>query len=123
MRKKFCLFLFVWLAFLKLSDAEFQDLLTGFNPFAFALLENHYMANRCFLKEGQLLDNAIRMAAIPAVIVNGRYDAICPPITAYKLHQKMPLSKLVIVPDAGHSAGEPGITAALVKAMRNFEKN
>jgi proline iminopeptidase len=55
------------------------------------------------------------------IMVNGRYDIICPPITAYKLHQKLPNSKLWIIEGAGHSASEPGIEAALVKAIKEFE--
>ena len=79
------------------------------------------MANNCFLKEGQLLDNASRLENIPMIIVNGHYDTICPPITAYKLHQKLPKSRLIIVERAGHSVSEPGITAALLDAMKSFE--
>lgn len=109
------------LAFLSLADEEIEKWLAGYNPFAFALLENHYMANRCFLAEGQLLKNAGRFAAIPTVIVNGRYDVICPPDTAYQLHAKLPKSKLVIVDASGHSASEPGIQAALLQATREFE--
>ena len=78
------------------------------------------MANRCFLQEGQLLKNAGRIAAIPTVIVNGRYDVICPPHTAYRLHAKLPKSKLVIVDASGHSSSEPGIRAALLQAVREF---
>ena len=95
------------LAFLNLPDEAIEKWLVGYNPFAFALLENHYMANRCFLQEGQLLKNAGRIADIPTVIVNGRYDVICPPYTAYRLHAKLPKSKLVIVDASGHSSSEP----------------
>jgi proline iminopeptidase len=62
-----------------------------------------------------------RLAGIPVIIINGRYDMICPPATAYELHRRLAKSTLVIVPDAGHWAGEPGIEAELVKAMRRFE--
>jgi proline iminopeptidase len=110
------------LAFLNLPDEAIGKWLAGFNPYAFALLENHYMANRCFLREGQLLKNAGRIAAIPTVIVNGRYDVICPPCTAYRLHAKLPKSKLVIVDASGHSSSEPGIQAALLQAVRDFER-
>jgi proline iminopeptidase len=109
------------LAFLTIADDDIDKWLQGYNPFAFALLESHYMANRCFLKEGQLLNDAGRIAAIPAVIVNGRYDVICPPHTAYRLHAKLPKSKLVIVDASGHSSSEPGIRAALLQAVREFE--
>jgi proline iminopeptidase len=111
------------LAFLSLPDEAIDKWLAGYNPYAFAVLENHYMANRCFLQEGQLLKDAGRIAAIPAVIVNGRYDVICPPYIAYQLHAKLPKSKLVIVDASGHSSSEPGIRAALLQAVREFEKN
>jgi len=109
------------LAFLNLPDEKIEKWLAGFNPYAFALLENHYMANRCFLKEGQLLDNAGRIAAVPAVIINGRYDVICPPYTAYRLHGKMAKSRLVIVDASGHSTSEAGIQEALLRAVWEFE--
>jgi len=89
--------------------------------FGFSLIENYYMANQCFLNEGQLLENADKLTNIPTIIVNGRYDVICPPITAYKLHKKLPKSKLWIIEAVGHSASEPGIEAALVKAVKEFE--
>ena len=86
-----------------------------------ALLENYYMANACFFEEGQLINNAGRIKDIPTVIVNGRYDMICPPITAYRLHQMLPLSRLEIVEKAGHSLSEKGIELALLRAMKTFE--
>jgi proline iminopeptidase len=95
--------------------------LREYNPYAIALLENYFMANGCFLEEGRLLKNAGTLADIPVVIVNGRYDMICPPNVAYNLHRLLPKSTLVIVPDAGHSATEPGIQAELVMAVRRFE--
>jgi len=86
-----------------------------------ALIENHYMANRCFLEEGQLRRNISKLKGIPAVFVNGRYDMICPPGTAYALHKALPGSRLVIVEASGHSQQEPGIEKALLAAMRDFE--
>lgn len=109
------------IAFLEISDEKINGVLEKWHPYAMALIENYYMANHCFLKEGQLLDQAGKLADIPMTIINGRYDLICPPITAYKLHKKLPRSSLIIVERAGHSATEPGIVAELVKAMRAFE--
>lgn len=109
------------LAFLNMPDQRLEMLLKRWPFFAFSLIENYYMANQCFLPEGQLLENAEKLIDIPMIIVNGRYDVICPPITAYKLHQKLPKSKLWIIEGAGHSASEPGIEAALVKAVKEFE--
>jgi proline iminopeptidase len=117
----------VWLryeggiALLRKSDEMIEGFLRRYDPYGMALIENFYMANGCFLEEGQLLKNAGRLAEIPMVIVNGRYDMICPPVTAYELHRLLPKSTLVVVPDAGHAASEPGTQAELVKAMRRFE--
>jgi proline iminopeptidase len=86
-----------------------------------ALLENHYMANGCFFEEGQLLENADLIKNIPTVIVNGRYDMICPPLNAYRLHQRLSNSRLVIVEEAGHSMSEKNIEIALLQAMTTFE--
>jgi proline iminopeptidase len=85
------------------------------------LFENYYMANHCFLKEGQLLKDVDRINAIPIIMVNGRYDMICPPVTAYRLHHMLPKSKLVIAERAGHWMGEKTIEEALLKAMKEFE--
>jgi proline iminopeptidase len=110
-------------AFLTRSDEEVEKSFTdGWDPTAFSRIENHYMANGCFLEEGQLLRDVGKIKNIPTIIVNGRYDVICPPRTAYALHKALPRSKLWIVEAAGHSGGEPGITAALVRAVREFEK-
>jgi proline iminopeptidase len=109
------------LSSLNLSDEELQRIMSHFNPTAFGVLENYYMANKCFLEEGQLFRDAEKIKDIPVVIVNGRYDMICPPITAYRLHQKLPNSKLVIAEGAGHWMGEPPIEKALLRAMRDFE--
>jgi proline iminopeptidase len=109
------------IALLKKSDEMIEAFLREYNPYAVAVMENHYMASGCFLEEGQLLKNASRLADIPAVIINGRYDMICPPAAAYELHRRLPKSTLVIVSDAGHAAFEPGTQAELVKAMRRFE--
>jgi proline iminopeptidase len=89
--------------------------------YAFALFENYYMTNGCFLEEGQLLRNADRLKDIPITLVNGRYDMICPPVTAYRLHKKLPRSKLVIVEGAGHWMGDPPIQQAMLVAMRELE--
>ena len=103
------------------TDAYLDEVFKDWDPFDFSLIENHYMAAGCFLEEGQLLRNAGKMASIPTVIVQGRYDLICPPITAYKLHKVLPKSRLIMVEDAGHSGGEPGIRSALIEATRSLE--
>jgi proline iminopeptidase len=106
---------------LEISDDEVEKELNSFNPLAFGLIENYYMANRCFLEEGQLMNNANRLDDIPIVLVNGRYDLICPPITAYNLHKKLPKSQLIIAESSGHWMGEKPIEKELLKAMRKFE--
>ncbi len=98
-------------------DAIFED----FDPQAFSALENYYMSNNCFLEEGQLFRDADKLRDIPLVMVNGRYDMACPPITAYELHQKLPKSKMVFAEGSGHWLGEPAVQSALLAAMRDFE--
>jgi proline iminopeptidase len=109
------------MAALNIPDRVVDDIFKEWNPYDFALLENYYMANNCFLEEGELLNNAHRIEYIPAVIVNGRYDVICPPITAYKLHKKLPKSELIIVERAGHSASAEPLRSYLVNAAKKFE--
>ena len=72
------------------------------------------------LEEGQLIADAPTLAGIPGVIVQGRYDVVCPAVSAWELHQAWPGSELVMVPDAGHSLEEPGILEALVAATDRF---
>ncbi|WP_323987797.1 prolyl aminopeptidase [Microbacterium plantarum] len=91
---------------------------------AFARIENHYFLNGGWLREGQLIEDAAsgRLRGIPGVIVQGRYDACTPPMTAWDLHRAWPEAEFVMVDDAGHSAGEPGIAAALVAATDRFAR-
>ena len=88
---------------------------------AFARIECHYFVNGGWLTDGrELLANVDRIRHIPAVIVQGRYDIVCPAKSAWELHRAWPESSLRIVPDAGHSAGEPGIVHELVAATDSF---
>ncbi|MCE5231735.1 MAG: prolyl aminopeptidase [Mizugakiibacter sp.] len=88
---------------------------------AFARIECHYFVHGGFFAEdGQLLRDVHRLRGIPAVIVQGRYDVVCPPRSAWDLHRAWPEAELNIVPDAGHSAFEPGITHALIEATDRF---
>jgi proline iminopeptidase len=86
-------------------------------------LESHYMANYAFLEEDQLVRDVGRIAHLPVVIVQGRYDVICPPLSAYRLHQAWPGSILKLIPDAGHGALETGIASALVTATEQFKRD
>ena len=94
---------------------EEYDLVPG------AKIDCHYAVNGFFLPNDQLLQNTNKLKNIPVTIINGRYDITCPPVTAWRLHKKLPKSKLVIVEEAGHSESEPGITQALLEAVAEFE--
>jgi proline iminopeptidase len=85
-----------------------------------ARIESHYFINQSFIEPNQILLQAHRLAGIPGVIVHGRYDVVCPVDQAYALHQAWPDAKLHIIPASGHSAGEPGIADALVRATDEF---
>ncbi len=88
---------------------------------AFARIECHYFVNGAFLRsDAQLLDDASRIAHLPGVIVQGRYDVVCPAASAWALHKRWPASSLRIIGDAGHSISEPGIVDALVQATDDF---
>jgi len=90
---------------------------------AFARIECHYFVNKGFFEcETQLLDDIERIRAIPGVVVQGRYDVVCPAESAWDLARAWPEAKLVIVPDAGHSAMEPGILNALISATDDFTR-
>jgi proline iminopeptidase len=89
---------------------------------ALARLEAHYMMHRAFLPGGDwLLERASAYAHLPCRIVHGRYDMICPPRAAWDLHRALPRSEIRFVPDAGHSASEPGMTHELVQATEDFK--
>ena len=88
-----------------------------------ALLELHYFVNRFFYKsENHILENIDKIKDIPTIIVQGRYDMCCPPVSAYDLHKATPKSKLIIVPDASHVIWEPGIQEELLKALEEFKR-
>ncbi len=83
---------------------------------AFARIECHYFINAIFVEEAYILNHASKIIDIPTTIVQGRYDVVCPPKSAWELHKALPRSDLIIVPDAGHSMGEVSIARELVKA-------
>lgn len=89
---------------------------------ALARIEAHYFVNDAFLEPNQILANADKLRGIPGVIVHGRYDMVCPFDNAFALHEAWPGSDLQIIRDAGHSALEPGITDALIKATNRFAR-
>ncbi|MCS6800240.1 MAG: prolyl aminopeptidase, partial [Myxococcota bacterium] len=88
---------------------------------ALARIECHYFVHGGFFdEEGQLLRDLGRIRHLPAVIVQGRYDVVCPMRSAFELKRAWPEAELIVVPDAGHSAFEPGIADALVRATDRF---
>lgn len=87
---------------------------------AFARIENHYFVHDAFLDGAAILDRMDRITHLPAVIVHGRYDVVCPVANAWELHAAWPGSELHIVPDAGHAMAEPGITHLLLEATDAF---
>ncbi|QQS43065.1 MAG: prolyl aminopeptidase [Acidobacteriota bacterium] len=88
---------------------------------ALARIECHYFMNNSFFPtENYLLENVDKIRHIPTVIVQGRYDVVCPSVSAYELHEAFPESELHVIPDAGHSISEKGITSALVDATDRF---
>ena len=86
-----------------------------------ARMEAHYFMHDIFLPQNALLDNVGCLRDKPAVIVQGRYDAVCPAVSAYDLHCAWPEAEYIVVPAAGHAAWEPGICAELVAACERFK--
>jgi proline iminopeptidase len=92
---------------------------------AFARIESHYFMNDGWLTDGKELlakANVDKLRGIPGVIVQGRYDVVCPAKSAWDLHRAWPEADLRIVPDAGHAASEPGIVHELVSATDRFRR-
>ncbi len=87
-----------------------------------ARIEAHYFVNNIFLNPDQILRDVHKLRDIPGVIVHGRYDIVCPFESAWDLHRAWPESKLEIIPDAGHSASEPGIVNALIQATHDMHQ-
>ncbi len=90
------------------------------HAYAIARIECHYFVHNKFEPDNYLIEQVHKIRHIPAVIIQGRYDVICPPETAYELHRHWPEARLIIVPDAGHSSAEPGITHELLTATNTF---
>lgn len=101
-----------------LPNPEFVSLLTNDDTsWALARLEAHYLRNQRFSPDDRLLEDLPRVRKIPAFLVHGRYDLVCPIVGADDLHRAWPEASYVIVDDAGHSSHEPGIAKQLVAAM------
>ena len=90
---------------------------------AFARIECHYFTNRGFFdSDTWILDNVSKIKHIPNIIIQGRYDVVCPMRSAWDLHQKWKKSNLIIVPDSGHSMLEKGIQEKLIDYTEKFIK-
>jgi len=86
-----------------------------------ARIEAHYFRHAIFLPENHLLSNVGAVRKIPCTIIQGRYDMVCPIVTADELHHAWPEAEYLVIPDAGHSAMEPGIRAALIRSTEGFK--
>lgn len=100
-----------------LDETSFGD---GHFALAFAGIENHYFAQGAWLEPGQLLRDCHRICDIPGTIVQGRYDIVCPPRTAFALHAAWPGAAFHVIPDAGHSWLEPGTLDRLIRALDGY---
>ena len=86
-----------------------------------ARVQIHYIKHQCFVGQRDLLKESKSLSHIPTIIVQGRYDMVCPPVTAWQLWQSMPHAEFHMIADAGHSAMEPGTRSALVAATERFK--
>jgi proline iminopeptidase len=105
---------------LKPSEAVVEHFGNPYTALSLARIECHYFTHDSFLGPDQILRDAERLKGIPGVIVHGRYDVVCPVENAWQLHQRWPGAELKIIPDAGHSASEPGTVDALIQATIDF---
>ncbi len=108
-----------WISDIYVDTALISMWLKENSSYAFSLIENHYMANRCFLEQNQLWDSLHKIRHIPLTIVHGRFDMPCRLQVAYRLHQQMPGSELVIVEQEGH--GGDRIVEAIARAVKDHE--
>ena len=104
-----------------------QNLVDQFSERQLALslarIECHYFMNNCFFgTDNYLIENVGKIREIPAVIIQGRYDIVCPMMSAWELHQAWPEAEFRVIPDAGHSVSEPGIASALIEATDRFRE-
>lgn len=105
----------------KTNDSEKPTKEQNLIEVARARVQIHYIEHGCFVDGEAILSDCAKLASIPTVIVQGRYDMVCPPKSAWDLSRAMPHATLEIIQDAGHSAMEAGITSALVAATEKFK--
>lgn len=103
------------------DSQAFLQFTEDFHADAIARIECHYFVNGCFFEtDNWLIEQVHRIRKIPAVIIQGRYDIICPMESAWELHRAWPEAEFEIIKDAGHAASEPGIADALIRATDSF---
>ena len=105
-----------------LLKKEVELNINSYNSFsdAFARIECHYFINNIFLEENFILNNIKFIKSLPTTIIQGRYDIVCPMRSAWDLHKNLENSKLIIVPDSGHSMSEKGITTEILNTLENL---
>ena len=89
--------------------------------YGLARIETHYFMHDVFMPPNALIANVGRLRGLPAAIIQGRYDMVCPIATAFELHEAWPEADYIVIPDAGHSAMDPPIRAALVRTTERFK--
>lgn len=104
------------------SEAIINSFLNPVVALGLARMEAHYFSNSIFLPDNFLLDNINKIRHIPTIIIQGRYDIVCPIVTADEVAKHLPDAEYVIVPDAGHSAFDPALCSELVKACEKMKK-
>jgi proline iminopeptidase len=120
-RKWFAVQLAYEFSFFESPAGEPEEPASAFEAhFAEMRINAHYQAHRFFLEDEQILNNTHRLEDIPLTIVHGLRDVICPPMVAWRLHQRLPRSTLVLVPNAGHLSRDPGIERALLDAVSGW---
>ncbi len=105
---------------LRPSESVIDHFGNPYTALSLARIECHYFVHDSFLQPDQILRDAGRLKGIPGVIVHGRYDVVCPVENAWQLHRVWPDAQLKIIPDAGHSASEPGTVDALIQGTIDF---
>lgn len=104
------------------SETAIEDFEEPDYALSFARIECHYFMNNAFFPTNNyILENISKIRHIPGVIIQGRYDVVCPPRSAWDLHKAWPEAKLHFIADAGHAASEPGIRSALIEATEAFK--
>ena len=110
-------------ATMKLSGELVNHLGNSHVALSMARIECHYFTHQSFLRPNQILDDMEKIRHLPATIIHGRYDVVCPVEQAIELSNAWPDAELRIIADAGHSAFEPGIVDALVTATRSMARH